>query len=101
MGARGRREPKRAQVKGSEVEAESGSGDSEAEGLNMGAWVTQDLLVALLGIWQEIAKQSEIMWQMLQVAMAQLEVMRVGGIDLASQAEAVYQIRSGVSVVRT
>ena len=57
----------------------------------MGAWVTQDLLVALLGIWQEIAKQSEIMWQMLQVAMAQLEVMSVMGIDLVSQAEAVCQ----------
>ena len=62
----------------------------------MGAQVTQDLLVELLGIWQEMAKQLEIMQQMLQVAMVQLEVMRVGGIDLVSQAEAMCQIRSGV-----
>jgi len=67
----------------------------------MGAWVTQDLSVALLGIWQEMSMQSEIMWQMLQVSMAQLDVLRVSGNDLASQAEALCQIRSGLSVVRT
>ena len=33
--------------------------------------------------------------------MVQLEVTRVWGIDLVSQAEAVYWSRSGVSVVRT
>ena len=43
----------------------------------------------------------EIMWQMLQVAMVQLMVMRVSRIDLVSQVEAVCQIGSGVSVVRT
>ena len=41
------------------------------------------------------------MWQMLQVSMAQLGVIRVRGIDLVSQAEAVCRIRSGISVVRT
>src|SRR5882724_1064507 len=48
-----------------------------------------------------MAEQLEIMWQMLQVAMVQLEVTRVGGINLVSQAEAMCWIRSGVSVVRT
>ena len=82
VGAKGMKVLKKAQVEGLEVEAKSGSGDSEAEGLNMGVWVTQDLLVALLGIRKEMAKHSEIMWQMLQVSMVQLEVMRVRGIDL-------------------
>ena len=67
----------------------------------MGAWVTQDLLVALLGIWQEMSVHSEIMWQMLQVSMVLLDILWVGGNDLASQAEALCQIRSGLSVVRT
>ena len=95
MGVKGRKEPKRARVKGLEVEAESGSGKSKFKGFDMGSWVTQDLSVVLLGIQQEMAEQSKIMWQMLQVFMAQLEVMRVSGIDLASQAEAVCHIRSG------
>jgi len=34
-GVRGRKLPKRVRVEGLEVEAESGSGDSEAEGLDM------------------------------------------------------------------
>ena len=67
----------------------------------MGAQVTQHLTVALLGIQQEMAKQSEIMWQILQVSMVQLEVTRVGGINLESQVEAICQIRSGLVVVRT
>jgi len=50
MGVKGGKALKRVQVKGSEVEAELGSGDSEFEGLNMGAWVTQDLSVPLLSI---------------------------------------------------
>src|SRR5882724_3854388 len=100
MGLKGGKTQKRVWVEGLEVEAELGSGDSEFEGLDMGAWVTPDLLVALLGIWQELAKQLEIMQQMLQVSMVQLEVMRVGGINLVSQAEAVCWIRSGVSVMR-
>jgi len=79
---------KRVWVEGSEVEVDLGSGDNEVEGLDIGAWVTQDLSVVLLGIQQEMAKQSEIMWQMLQVSMAQLEVMRVGRIDLVSHREA-------------
>jgi len=57
--------------------------------------------MALLRIRKEMAKQLKIMWQMLKVAMAQLEVMRVRGIDLASQVEAMCQVRSGVLVVRT
>ena len=77
---------KRVQVEGSEFEAELGSGDSEAEGNDMGVQVTQDLSMALLGIWQEMAEQLELMWQMLQVAMAQLEVTRVRGVNLESQA---------------
>ena len=54
---KGGRFPQKAWVEGSEVEAESGSGDSEAGGVDMGAWVTQDLSVVLLGIWQEMAEQ--------------------------------------------
>ena len=78
-----------------------GSDNAKFTGFDMGAWVTQDLLVTLLGICQDMSAQSEIMWQMLQVSMAQLDVLRVSGNDLTSQAEALCQIRSGLSVVRT
>ena len=67
----------------------------------MGVQVTQDLLVALLRIWQEMSMQLEIMWQMLQVSMAQLDILQVGGNDLSSQDEALCQIGSGLLVVRT
>jgi len=92
-GTKGERLLKKAWVKGSKVEAKSRSGDSEAEGIDMGAWVTQDLLAALLRILMEMAKQSEIMQRMLQ---------DVSRIDLASQVEGVCLIGSGgVSVERT
>ena len=45
--------------------------------------------------------QSEIMRQMLQVSMAQLDILWVSSNDLASQAEALCQIGSGLLVVRT
>jgi len=48
--------------------------DTEFAGFDMGARVTQDLLVTLLGIWQEMSVQLEIMWQMLQVSMVQLDI---------------------------
>jgi len=45
--------------------------------------------------------QSDIMWQMLQVSMAQLDILWVGSNDLLSQAEVLCWIGSGLSVVRT
>ena len=45
--------------------------------------------------------QSEVIWQMLQVSMAQLDILQVSGNDLASQAEALCQIGSGLLVVKT
>ena len=82
-------------------EVESGSDDTEFAGFDMGAQVTQDLSVALLRIWQEMSVQSDIMQQMLQVSMAQLDILRVSSNDLSSQAEALCRIGSGLSVVRT
>jgi len=67
----------------------------------MGEQVTQDLSVTLLEIWQEMSVQSEIMWKLLQVSMAQLDILWVSSNNLASQAEALCQIGSGLSVVRT
>src|SRR5882724_2054879 len=55
----------------------------------------------LLRIRKEMSMQSEIMWQMLQVSMVQLDILRVSGDDLASQAEVLCQIGSGLSIVRT
>jgi len=78
-----------------------GSDDSDFTGFDMGAWVTQDLMVALLSIQQEMTVQLEIMWQMLQLSMVQLKFLRVGGVDLASQVEAICWVGSGQSVVRT
>jgi len=75
--------------------------DTKFVGFDMGAWVTQDLSVALLGIRQEMSVQLEIMQQMLQVSMAQLDILQVSGNNLSSQAEVLYLIRSGLSVVRT
>ena len=67
----------------------------------MGAQVTQDLSVVLLRTWQEMSVQSEIMWQLLQVSMVQLDILRVRGNDLSLQAKTLCQIGSGLSVVRT
>jgi len=67
----------------------------------MGAWVTQDLSVVLLRIWQEMSVQSDIMRQMLQVSMVQLDILQVGSKDLSLQVEALCQIGSGLLVVRT
>jgi len=92
------KEPKRALIEGSDGEVELGSEDTDFEGLT---WVTQDLSVTLLGIQQGMSMQLEIMWKMLQVSMVQLDVLQVRGVDLASQAEAVCQVRSGLSAVRT
>jgi len=78
-GVKARKELKQAQVEGSDREVESGSDDTEFAAFDMGGWVTQDLLVTLLGIWQEMSVQSEIMWQTLQVSMAQLDILWVGG----------------------
>ena len=100
-GVKSRKEPKWARVEGLDGEVESGSDDTEFAGFNMGARVTQDLLVALLGIWQEMSMQLDIMWQMLQVSMVQLDILWVGSNDLSSQAKALCQIGSGLSVVRT
>jgi len=100
-GAKAGKELKQAQVKGSDGEVESGSDDTKFVGFDMGAWVTQDLSVVLLGIRQEMSVQLEIMRQMLQVSMAQLDILWVRGNDLLSQAEVLCQIRSGLSVVRT
>ena len=90
------KELKQARVNGSDMEVKSGSDDTEFSGFYMGAQVTQDLSVALLRICQEMSIQSEIMQQMLQVSMAQLDILWVGSNDLASQAEALCQIRSGL-----
>jgi len=68
---------------------------------DMGAQVTQDLSVTLLRIWQEMSVQLDITRQMLQVSMAQLDILWVSSSDLSSQAEALCRIRSGLSVVRT
>ena len=95
-----RKEPKWARVEGSDGEVE-GSDNTKFPGFDMGAWVTQDLSVTLLRIWQEMSMQSEIMQQMLQVSMVQLDILWVSSNDLASQAEALCQIGSGLSVVRT
>jgi len=92
LGAKAGKELKRARVEGSDGEVESGLDDTEFAGFDMGARVTQDLSVTLLGIRQEMSMQSDIMRQMLQVSMVQLEVQRVGGINLASQVEAVCQV---------
>src|SRR5882724_10989645 len=81
-GARASKEPKRARVKGLDGEVDLGLDDTNFTGFDMGVWVTQDLSVVLLGIRQEMTMQLEIMWQMLQVSMAQLEVLGVGGVDL-------------------
>jgi len=78
-----------------------GSDDTNFIGFDMGAWVTQDLSVTLLGISQDMSMQSYIIQQMLQVSMAQLENLRVSSNDLVSQAEELCQIGSGLSVVRT
>src|SRR5882724_614545 len=101
LGVKARKEPKWAQVEGSDGEVELGLDDTEFSGFDMGVRVTQDLSVTLLRIWQEMSVQSEIMWQMLQVSMAQLDILQVSGNDLASQAKALCQIGSGLSVVRT
>jgi len=101
LGVKAGKEPKRAHIKGSDVEVDLGSESSDLVEIDLGSGVTQDLLVMLLGIWQEMSVQSEIMRQMLQVSMVQLEVLWVRGVDLASQAEAVCRVRSGQSVVRT
>ena len=45
--------------------------------------------------------QLEIMWQILQVSMAQLDIPWVSSNDLVSQAKALCQIRSVLLVVRT
>ena len=100
-GVKARKEPKQARVEGSDGEVESGSDDNEFVGFDMGARVTQDLSVVILGIRQEMSMQSEIMWQMLQVSMVQLDILRVSSNDLLSQAEALCQIGNGLSVVRT
>ena len=100
-GVKSRKEPKQARVEGSDGEVESGSDDTEFTRFDMGVWVTQDLSVALLGIWQEMSMQLEIMQQMLQVSMAQLDILWVSGNDLVLQAETLCQIRIGLSVVRT
>jgi len=100
-GAKASKEPKRAQVDGLDREVKLGSDNTEFAGFDMGVQVTQDLSVALLGIWKEMSVQLEIMRQMLQVSMAQLDVLQVGGNNLASQAEALCWIGSGLLVVRT
>ena len=100
-GVKARKEPKQAQVEGSDGEVELGLDDTEFSGFDMGVRVTQDLSVTLLRIWQEMSVQSEIMWQMLQVSMAQLDILRVGSNDLESQAKVLCWIGSGLSVVRT
>src|SRR5882724_4328339 len=87
LGAKARKEPKWAQVKGSDGEVESGLDDTIFVRFDMGVQVTQDLSVALLRIWQEMSMQLEIMRQMLQVCMAQLDILQVGGNDLSSQDE--------------
>jgi len=48
----------------------------------MGAQVTQDLSVALLRIRKEMSVQLDIMQQMLQVSMAQLDMLQVRVNDL-------------------
>ena len=101
LGVKAGKELKRAQVDGSDREVELGSDDTKFVRFNMGVQVTQDLSVALLGIWKEMSVQLEIMRQMLQVSMAQLDVLQVGGNNLASQAEALCWIGSGLLVVRT
>ena len=50
LGVKAGKEPKWAQVDGSDGEVESGLDDTNFVGFEMGAQVTQDLLVALLGI---------------------------------------------------
>jgi len=50
---------------------------------DMGAQVTQDLSVTLLRIWQEMSVQLDIMRQMLQVSMAQLDILWVSSNDLS------------------
>jgi len=100
-GVKAGKEPKWARVEGSDGEVESGSDDTKFAGFNMGAQVTQDLSVTLLGIWQEMSVQLEIMRQMLQASMVQLDILWVGSNDLASQAEVLCRIGSGLSVVRT
>jgi len=100
-GGKASKEPKKARFNGSDGEVESGSDDTEFAGFNMGVWVTQDPSVTLLGICQEMSMQLEIMWQMLQVSMVQLEILWVSSNDLASQAEALCWIGSGLLVVRT
>ena len=62
-----------------------GLDNTKFAGFDMGAWVTHDLLVMLLGIHQEMCMQSEIMWQMLQVSMVQLDILQVGSNDLVSK----------------
>jgi len=89
------KEPKWAQVEGLDGEVESGLDDTEFARFDMGAWVTQDLSVMLLGIRQEMSVQSDIMQQMLQVSMAQLDILRVSSNNLSLQAEALCQIGSG------
>ena len=77
LGAKTGKELEWAQVDGSDGEVELGSDDTNFAGFDMGVCVTQDLSVMLLRIWQEMSVQSEIMWQMLQVSMAQLYVLQV------------------------
>ena len=48
LGVKARKEPKWAQVDGLDREVELGSDDTNFIGFDMGAWVTQDLLIALL-----------------------------------------------------
>ena len=100
-GTKASKEPKRARVEGSDGEVELGSDDTNFIGFDMGLWVTQDLSAMLLSIRQEMSMQLEIMWQMLQVSMVQLDVLWFWGVDLVSQEEAMCQIGSGLSVVRT
>src|SRR5882724_9050589 len=93
-GVKARKEPKQAQVEGSDGEVESGSDDTEFVRFDMGVRVTQDLSVTLLEIRQEMSMQLEIMRQMLQVSMEQLDILRVSGNNLSSQAEALCWIGS-------
>jgi len=79
LGVKASKELKRARIEGLDVEMELGSEDSNLVGVDLGMQVTQDLSIVILGIWQEMSMQSEIMWQMLQVSMAQLKVLGLGG----------------------
>jgi len=59
------------------------------------------LSIVLLGVHEEVAMQLELMWKILQVSIAQLEMLCICSVDLGAHAEVICNIDQGTLVWRT